>query len=176
MTDRRAVVTAYLDAVNRHDVDQAMRHLSDGFRLEFAGGPSMAKADMASMLGWDAGVEGRVGWEIVAEEASEVVVEGQETNEFFRLLDVGHLRFRSRFRVDDDGRITHQRHEVQSLGDRYGEVLAEAVAWAQEHEPEELAEIYPQGRLIHSEAMGRRWVALLRRWRKARGTRGPSSP
>lgn len=165
--DPRAIVTAYLDAVNRHDIDGALACLSDDFTLEFVGGPAMGKAGMASAMGWDAGVGGRVQWEVVEEGAREVAVDGTESNEFFRLLGVGPLPFRSRFRVDDHGRIVRQRHQSQGPGSDYASALAEAVAWAERKEPEELAEIYPNGELVYSEAMGRRWVALLRRWKEA---------
>lgn len=165
--DPRAIVTAYLDAASRHDVDAALRHLDDDFELTFSGGPSMGKEAMTAALGWDAGVGGRLDWVVVEEDGPELVVEGTETNAFFRLLGAEPLAFRSRFRVGGDGRITHQHHEVRGPGAGYEEALAEAVAWAGEHEPDELAEIYPDGRLVYSEEMGRRWVALLRRWRKA---------
>lgn len=164
----RAVVASYLDATSRHDIDAALRHLSDDFELEFVGGPSIGKDALKSALGWDRGVGGRLEWEWGADAGGpEVVVEGRETNAFFQLLGVDPLPFRSRFVVGDGGLITRQRHEASGPGAGYDEALARAVEWAQEHEPGELAQIYPEGRLRYSEAMGRRWVALLRRWRGA---------
>lgn len=110
---------------------------------------------------------GRVEWEVVEEDGRDIAVDGTESNEFFRLLGVGPLPFRSRFRVDHDGRIVWQRHESEGPGPDYAAALEKAVAWAEQHQPDELAEIYPDGQLVYSEAIGRRWVALLRRWKAA---------
>lgn len=165
--DPRAVVASYLGATGRHDVDAALRHLSDDFELQFVGGPSIGADGLRSALEWDRGVDGRLEWDWVAAAVTEVVVEGRETSAFFQLLGVEPLPFRSRFLVSEEGLISRQRHEVHAPGAGYEEALARAVAWAEQHEPGELARIYPEGRLVYSEAMGRRWVALLRRWRGA---------
>jgi len=62
-------------------------------------------------LGW-AGTEGRVDWRITDEDADEITIESEETNEFLRLLGVEPLRFRSRFSFGDGGLIARQAHEV----------------------------------------------------------------
>ncbi len=165
------VVARYLARLNEHDVPGALEHLADGFQLEFANGPTLSKADLASALGWDAGTQGRVEWRIASPSPSEIAVEGQETNEFLSLLHIEPLDFRSRFRVNDDGLILHQVHDVDWTGASVSDSLAPAIEWAAEHAPDELARAYPGGRMIYSEETGRRWVALLRRWRADTSTK-----
>ena len=176
MSDPRATLRSYLRHVNDHDVEGALAHLAEDFRLSFPNGPELDRSAMESAMGWDAGTEGRVDWEsIESEEPDEIAIRGQETNEFLRLLGIPPLPFRSHFRFDDAGLILRQRHAVEWPDPPVEEALAPAVAWAEVNEPETLAEIYPDGHLVYSEAKGRRWLGLLRRWRDATGDRPAGS-
>ncbi len=162
-----ATVKAYREAVNSHDAEAALGYLCDDFRLEFAGGPELTKAALADAIGWDVGTRGRLDWRVVSSGPGGIVVEGEETNAFLRLLGLGPLRFRSTFRVDPRGCIAAQRYEALSSEESVDEALRPVIAWAERHAPEELARLYPEGRLTYSERSGRGWVALLRRWRAA---------
>lgn len=164
--DLQDVLASYFEHVNRHDVAGALAHLTERFQLEFGGGPTLNKEEVARALGWDAGTEGRVEWRIVSASGNEVSVEGEETNEFLNLLGVPPLPFTGRFEFDESGLIARQHHVVEWPGASIDQALAPAIAWAGEHAPEELARVYPDGRLVYSQESGRVWVALLRRWRR----------
>lgn len=131
----------------------------------------LGKEQVAAALGWDVGTEGRVTWTVSSERGPEVRLDGTETNEFLRLLRLGPLEFSSRFEVDEEGRIATQTHEVDWSGTSVADALAPVLEWAAEVAPDELAEIYPDGGLVYTEEMGRRWVKLLRDWRAATGER-----
>ena len=161
------VAEKYLTCLAAHDITAALELLSDSFVLEFEGGPSLDKAGLAKALGWDTGTEGSLEWQIVSEGPRDVTFEGHETNQFLSLIGVDPLEFRSRFEVDDEGRIQKQVHATDWSGVSIPDALAPAIEWATEHAPAELEGAYPNGAMVYSEESGRRWVALLRRWRSA---------
>lgn len=169
MKDAKDVVTSYLAAVGRHDPTAALAHLRNDFRLEFVGGPSMGKDGLEQAMGWDRGTSGSIEWEVVAASAGRVTIAGEETNEFLSLLGARPIRFEADFDVDDEGLIRRQRYEVVGSGPSMDALLDPVVSWARTHAPEELAAVYPDGRLVYTAAMGRRWVRLLRAWRGSTG-------
>ncbi len=162
-------MASYLGRLNDHEIHRALEHLAEGFQLEFKGGPTLGKADLTNALGWDAGTQGRVEWRIVSETSDAIAVEGEETNKFLALLDIEPLAFRSEFRFNDDGLISHQVHDVDWSGVSVSDALAPAIEWATEHARDELEQAYPQGKMVYSEETGRRWVALLQRWQAETG-------
>lgn len=172
----RDVVQRYLEAANRHDVAAALAHLRDDFQLEFKGGPTLGKRAVEEAMGWDRGTSGRISWRVVSASDDRVTVEGEETNVFLSLLGSAPLGFRSRFEVDEAGRIARQEYEVQASGPPVPELLEPSVSWAERHAPDELAAVYPDGRLVYTEEMGRKWVRLLRDWREAVGGRSSRPP
>ena len=172
----RDVLASYLAQLNDHEIHRALEHLAEEFRLEFKGGPTLSKSDLSSALGWDAGTQGRLEWSIVSETLETIAVEGEETNEFLTLLLIEPLAFRSEFRFNDDGLISHQVHDVDWTGVSVSDALAPAIEWATEHALDELAQAYPQGKMVYSEETGRRWVVLLRRWQAETGAYQPRDP
>jgi hypothetical protein len=49
----------------------------------------------------------------------------------------------------------------------FDEALKSAVDWARKERPQELSEIYPDGRFVYNTQMAKRWLTLLQDWRKA---------
>lgn len=167
MSTAEETVDRYLTLANEHDVPAALGCLADSFELRFVGSEfAIGKDAIADALAWDAGTDGQNEWRVVGTDGPRVTVEGQETNEFLSLLGIEALRFRSTFEVDDDGRIASQTHRVEWGDVTLEDAMEPLVAWASRHEPEELDAIYPEGRMVYTEEMGLRWVALARRWRE----------
>lgn len=165
--DPADVVEQYLTHVSAHQIDLAMACLSDAFHLEFAGSDfKMSKDGARQALEWDVGTNGQLSWTTTEAAADHVQVVGYESNDFLQLLGIGNLNFRARFDVDDDV-IVRQVHEVDWGGKSVEEALKPVVSWAAANEPDELAAIYPEGRLAYTRESGQRWVAMLRRWRAA---------
>ncbi|MDX1393849.1 MAG: nuclear transport factor 2 family protein [Gemmatimonadota bacterium] len=162
----------YMEAINRHDTRAALACLSRDFVLEFPGGAKLDRGGMESALGWDAGTKGRVEWSVVAERGNVITIEGEETNEFLRLLEIGPLPFESRFELDDHGLIAKQMHRTDWGGVSVEEALSPVLAWARQAAPAELAEVYPDGRMTYTEEAGRAWVDLLRRWSRSQSGSG----
>ena len=172
------IVATYLGHVSNHSLQEALACLTPEFELGFAGSEfTLGKSQTATALEWDVGANGRLEWRPVDESSHTVTIQGSEGNDFLDLIGVGRLSFRSVFTVSVDGLIARQVHDVS-----WGEVgLSEAMipltAWASEHEPEELAEIYPGEQMTYSRPMAVRWVRLARKWKDAitRSTPGTSS-
>lgn len=166
MSTPEDTVVRYLTLANEHDVPAALACLADSFELRFAGsGYAMTKDAVVDALAWDAGTGGHHEWRVVEADGPTVTVEGRETNEFLELLGIEALPFRSTFEVGDDGRIRGQTHAVDWGDVTLEDAMDPLVAWASRNEPEELDAIYPEGRIVYTEEMARRWVALARRWR-----------
>lgn len=164
------VVRSYLDRVNAHNVDGALALLGPDFELEFEGSDVRMDRDAARRsLEWDAGVNGRLLWSIVADDEATVTVEGAESNDFLELLGIEALGFHSCFHVDASDLIARQVHRAEWPEPPLDEALAPVVAWARQYEPAEIAEIYAGDRITYTRHMAIRWVALLRRWREATG-------
>lgn len=163
------VVARYLAHVAAHDTARALDCLADTFELRFGGTDHvMSKASLANALAWDAGVNGRLEWEVVDADESLVTIAGRETNDFLEAIGADDMTFRSSFEVADDGRILRQHHHVDWGSVPFDAALKPLVDWAERHEPQELAEIYPDRTIIYTRRMGERWVALARRWRHPR--------
>ena len=168
MDSTEQAVTDYLTHIDSHDVEAALSCLADTFELEFPGtGYSMTKEDARSALEWDAGTGGKLNWRIVDRAGRQLTIQGHETNQFLELIGIGELAFRSTFEVTEAGRIGRQIHEIDWGPTTLGQAMEPLLAWASENAPDDLAEIYPDGRMIYTRPMAERWVALARRWQSA---------
>ncbi len=162
-------VQLYRAAINKHDIETAMSLLAEDYKLRFVGTEFVVSKDsLPRMLGWDTGVNGHVEWEIAKDKTSPLTFEGRETNDFFQLLGISHLRFRAVFRVNVDGKIIEQLYEIHPNQPSWEEAIKPAVAWASQHRLGEVQEIFPNGQIVYTEEMGRRWVALLGEWNSSK--------
>jgi hypothetical protein len=134
--------------------------------MEFAGaGFSMSKSQAATALEWDAGVNGWLEWQLVAESPRAVTIQGYEGNDFLDLIGISTLKFRSVFTVSPTGLISHQLHET-SWGDvSLSDAMAPLISWTSEYDAVELVEIYPEGKMSYSRPTAVRWVRLADKWR-----------
>ena len=168
----RNIVETYLGHVADHSVEHALACLAPDFILQFAGsGFSLTKAQAANALEWDVGANGRLRWSVIEESQTSVTVEGSEGNDFLDLVGIRPISFRSIYTVAPSGRISRQLHSV-TWGDlSLEDAMAPLTAWAAQHEPQELNEIYPAGQMSYSGPMAARWVRLAQRWRSALSSR-----
>ena len=163
------IVELYRAALNNHDIETAMSFLADDFKLRFVGTEFvMSKPDLPRMLGWDTGVNGHVEWDVPKGKAAPLTFEGRESNDFFELLGIAHLRFRASFRLDANRKIIEQWYETHPGQPSWEEAIKPAVEWASRHRPAELQKIYPDGQITFTEEMARRWVTLLNEWKSSR--------
>ncbi len=167
-TEPKGQVDAYLAAINMHDIERARSFLASDFRITFVNyGVSLDKEQAREALAWDAGANGHVSFE--PSDVQEHAITGvlTEENEFLKLVGIPVLKARTTYRLDEQGLIREQFYELLPGQASLQDAMQPAVAWAEEHRPKELAEIYPDGKMIYSGEMARRWVALLKEWRSA---------
>lgn len=168
MTSAGRVVNRYLSLVNQHDIEGALGCLSETFELQFGDSDNVVtKGAMANALRWDAGTNGHLDYKVVESDGSEVIIEGHESNDFLSLIGIVGLSFRSRFEVSERGLIERQAHHVDWGSVTIDVAMEPLIEWASVEEPEELKQIYPNGRLVYTERAAERWVALAKRWRES---------
>ena len=166
MGEATDIVRAYLEHVAGHTIEGALACLAPEFELEFAGaGFTMAKSQAATALEWDVGANGRLDWRVVDESPNTVTIQGSEGNDFLDLIGVGPLEFRSVFTISPTGLISRQLHEASWGEVSLSDAMLPLTTWASEHEPEELAELYPGGTMSYSGPMAVRWVRLAEKWK-----------
>lgn len=159
---------AYLDALNEHRTDEAMRLLADDFQLHFSGyNMTIDKNGMADVLGWDKGVNGEVAYENLSVAADSITAVFTERNDFFRLIGIEALQATITYTFDRAGQIVKQTYTPLPDQPSFQQKMQPAIDWARANRPEELDEIYPQNQIHFNQEMGKRWVALLKAWKKA---------
>lgn len=168
----REIVTAYLDALATHDLDAATDLLSDDFRMVFTDfGFEAEKGDVVTMLGWDVGTNGRFRYEFDPAPGDTLQVVLVERNAFLDHLGLDPIEAEMGFTVSNEAiaRITYRTDSASANPDVISQALAPAVAWAREHRPGLLDEIYPNGSIRYSRWSAEQWVQLLRDWRASSG-------
>ena len=151
MGDATDIVGVYLKHVADHAIPDALACLAPEFQLEFAGsGFTMSKSQAATALEWDVGANGRLDWQLVDKSPPTVKIQGSEGNDFLDLIGIGALGFRSVFTISATGLISHQLHEASWGEVSLPDAMAPLISWASEHYAEELAEIYPDGKMSYS--------------------------
>ncbi len=161
-------IMEYLERIDRHDVDGALALVAEDFQLRFGGSAaSMSKDDLEKALAWDAAVNSRATHEIVSSSEDSATVLTTERNDFFALIGISALRSLSTFEVNAEGRIEKQRSNVLDGQPSWIDAMKPAVEWCSIHRPDELAAVHDEGRIVFDGASARRWLSLLRAWRKA---------
>jgi hypothetical protein len=94
---------------------------------------------------------------------------GQETNDFYRLLDWKPKPLLLTYWVNDAGRITGFMFHAVAGAPAAHSRLEEFEAWARKARPAELAYLMPDGKIDPSGDRPARWRTILVEWRKAAG-------
>ncbi|MCO6490094.1 MAG: hypothetical protein J5I98_16905 [Phaeodactylibacter sp.] len=159
---------AYMAAVNNHDIEKALRFLSDSFQLQFPDyNTTIDKEGFADILGWDKGVNGKMAFSDLEEEEYSIKGRFTERNDFLQLIGIASLESTMVFWFSKPGRIVKQVYTALPGQPSPQEKMQPAVEWAKEHRPDELQAIYTRGQMRYNQKMGERWVALLREWKAA---------
>lgn len=164
--DARSLVEAFLAAANDHDVEAALAFLADDYVFRELGAlQGMDRAAMADLFGWDAVVESLAHYDALEAEATEIRGIFSETNALYRALGIPRTSCRLTFRIRG-GKISEQIiEEVLGEGPSFDDALEPFLEWAEDAAPGEVDELLPDGEIVFTAAMARRWLALLERWR-----------
>jgi len=159
---------SYRNALNNHDKEKALTYLAEDFKLVFVDfNMTMTKDQVVDVLGWDVGANGKVTHGEL--HVSENTISGTftEQNDFLKLIDIPQLKAKINYKFGEDGLIKKQLYEALPNQPSFLEKMKPAIDWASQYRKEELAIIYPNNQMLFNEKMARRWVALLKDWRKA---------
>lgn len=117
--------------------------------------------------GWDEHFRSKkeiVEWREGADSASVIM---RETNDYFRLLERGWVTTEITYHFDPSGRI--EGLSIRGIGERPPGRTDEFLAWAREHDPEELDALMPGGEIDPTGDHPERFRRLLNRWRQSAG-------
>lgn len=168
-------VQRFRDAQDRGDTSSARALMGDDPRRWFesregAGIEWRIGGEPGAWAGWDDefNSESDLGaWEIdESQRCARVLV--TEINDYYRLTERGPQQNRQTWWFDEQGRIVGWMIEA-IRGDGSMGRTDEFLAWAETHEPVELAYLRPEGRIDPTGDRPARTRALLERWRAAVG-------
>ena len=171
---RIETVQKFLAARRRGDLAAARAMLAPDARIWFdmtdrkgPGEPWTLKEDDWDR--WDRFFHATTDFTDWKEDGDRVTAVGNETNDYYRLLDWKPKPLRFTWWCDTSGKITgHMFHEVTGLPPPPRR-LDEFKKWARENNPAELAYLIPKDRIDPSGDRPQRWRAILIEWRKAAG-------
>jgi len=158
----------YIKACNNHDIPKILGLFTDDFQLHFTEyDMKLGRDEMKDVLGWDKGVNGRISYHNLTVRGDTVSGVFTERNDFLELLGIEKLQAKKTFTFDKNGLIVEQVYTPLPDQPSFTEKLTAVVEWAEKHRPDELNEIYPDRQILFNQEMGRRWVTLLKEWKKS---------
>ena len=167
MKTEKEIVEAYLEAINRHDIDAEMSLYAEDVTLELVGAfTKVGKSALRQLGEYGTVINNNFDFhECIFEEPGQVSFKVTQQNEFLRTFGVDELRYTSYKMTIHDGLITSIRTELSQEGMKQARQADEAfVTWAAKEKPETLAELMPDGEFIPGKENGLAVMALLREW------------
>jgi|SoiMethySBSTD1v2_1073268.scaffolds.fasta_scaffold01796_3 hypothetical protein len=160
---------AYRRAYNQHDSKAVLSFLAPDYEFKVAKSTyKVAKKDLSGLLEWDFATNAHTTYSDVEEKGNAISAVLTEQNDFYKSIGISERKYRFTFIYSEAGLIKEAILE-QALSDAasFEAALKPALDWARKERPQELSEIYPEGRFIYNRQMAKRWLALLQDWRKA---------
>lgn len=169
-TGPQEVVTGYLNAHNRNDIEAVMNYYHDDAVLIIPGQPPID--DIRKAEAWDAAINSKLeysSWDV----RGDTVVIGKitEKNNWFKRAGIKSIEYEPGSKmVVTNGKISEvimapiTPESLEALNQMYEGFLT----WMNENHPEKLEELMPGGELIVSEEMALQWFALLDEWQRSK--------
>lgn len=164
----REVVTGFVDAVNRHDIDSIVERVHPTIHISFAGlTPFEGKERVRSYFEWFAGYGARWDLDIVNAEPGHAHCRLDTFDRWSEIAGISPLRY-SRVDFDVDGELVAriETEFTDSSSDALGRLLESFTPWAIEHYPELYTD---DGDYDYSFSNGARMVDVMRQWRAGTG-------
>ncbi|MDN5202526.1 hypothetical protein QQ008_14155 [Fulvivirgaceae bacterium BMA10] len=161
-------LTRYFKSLNSHHIGEILDFFSEDFQLHFSGyDDTIDKTALKSILAWDKGVNGKVSFQNLVINNELVTIDFTEQNDFFRLIGIKELKATITYAFDPAGKILKQTYTPFPDQPSFQEYMKPAVQWAKSNRQDELNEIYPNDQMIFNEEMAKRWLILLKQWKRA---------
>jgi hypothetical protein len=158
--------------LNAHTVETKGKYMAGDYRsffMEKKGEGENKNEALQSFLNWDAPLHPDVEILSYTKNGNTWKVEFNEQNDFSKLIGFSGwkgteiIRFNSKKMIDE---------MIYIPGDRnpdYKRWLQPAVDWLQGNRPNELNEVYKDGKLIQTSETAKKWLSLLQLWQKETG-------
>jgi hypothetical protein len=160
---------AYRHAYNQHDSKAVLSFLAPDYEFKVANSTyKVAKKDISGLLEWDFATNAHTAYSDVEVKGNTISATLTEQNDFYKSIGISERKYRFTFIYDEAGLIKESiLEQALSKTPSFDAALNPALDWARKERPQELSEIYPDGKFIYNRQMAKRWLALLRDWREA---------
>jgi hypothetical protein len=92
-------------------------------------------------------------------------VEFNEQNDFSKLIGYPGWKGTELISFNSKKKIQQVIYIPNDANPNYKKWLEPAIAWLKKNKPNELDEVYKNGKLVQSAATAKKWVSLLKTWR-----------
>ena len=160
---------AYRHAYNQHDLKAVLSFLAPDYEFKVANSTyKVAKKDISGLLEWDFATNAHTAYSDVEVKGNTISATLTEQNDFYKSIGISERKYRFTFIYDEAGFIKESiLEQALSKTPSFDAALNPALDWARKERPQELSEIYPDGKFIYNTQMAKRWLTLLRDWREA---------
>jgi TolB protein len=156
----------YMDALNRHDVEQVMRfYAPDLVRRRLGAAVESTRAALRDIREWEAPMRAHFAYEIVSVRGEWLTARVVETNALYEALDVRRPLV-SEYRWRNGAIVEMNIKEIRDTGKPWRDALSELESWLAAMPPSEVAGVLYEERLAFTGEGGRRLVPLLAGYRK----------
>jgi hypothetical protein len=166
MKEKKAIVLAYQDAHNAHDVELALSFFAPNIRFEMTGlWVKQGLEDVRALEEWDAALANQLTFGDLRIRNARLECEAKETNDWFKLVGIDEVFYDSIKFEFDNGLITHIRAKISPKGEMaVDKVVNGVMRWALEACPEEVENLMPRGLFNYGREEAHKWLALLKDW------------
>lgn len=168
MKDEKAIVLAYQEAHNAHNVEQAMSYFAPNVRFEMAGlWVREGAEEIKAMEEWDAVVVGKIAFGDAKVRGGRFECKAKETNAWFDVVGIEAVYYESYRFEFQNGLISRIRAKISPKGEMaIDKVINRIMRWALEARPDEIEDIIPRGQFNYGNEQAERWMVLVKEWKQ----------
>jgi len=158
--------------LNAHTVEAKGKYMSEDYRsffIEKKGEGETREQALQSFLKWDAPLHPDITILSHTINGNTWKIEFNEQNDFSKLIGFPGWKGREMIRFNSKKMIDEMIYIPDDTNPNYKKWLQPAVEWLQKNKPDELSEVYKDGKLVQTSETARKWVSLLQLWRKETG-------
>ncbi|HEY6976401.1 MAG TPA: hypothetical protein VH396_08925 [Chitinophagaceae bacterium] len=159
-------ITEYLNAST---VDEKARFMADNYHsyfMEATGEGENKNASLQSFQNWDAPLHPQIDITSYTVDKNIWKVKFNEQNDFSKLISFPGWKGTEVITFNSQKLIEQTVYIPDSTNPSYKKWLQPAVDWLQITMPDSLVTVYQNGRLIQNEESAKKWMRLLKQWKK----------
>jgi len=158
--------------LNTHTLEMKGKYMAEdyhSFFIEKNGAGENKSQALQSFLEWDAPLHPDVHILNYTTSGNTWKVEFNEQNDFSKLINFPGWKGTEMIRFNSEQTIDEMIYIPDDRNPNYKKWLQPAVDWLQKNNPNELDQVYRDGKLIRTAETAKKWVSLLQSWRKETG-------